>query len=66
MTEKNLSNKLAAGMRRTRPSAPATKAAPAVLLTTPATRYASQADQSPPASLDRPWDNLHPARIWPD
>jgi len=39
---------------------------------TPATRvaasakFAQQSDQSPPASLDRPWDNLHPARIWPD
>lgn len=28
--------------------------------------YARQSDQSPPASLDRPWENLHPARIWPD
>lgn len=29
-------------------------------------RYARQADQAPPASLDHPWDNLHPERIWPD
>jgi hypothetical protein len=29
-------------------------------------KFAQQSDQSPPASLDRPWDNLHPARIWPD
>lgn len=28
--------------------------------------FAQQSDQLPPASLDRPWDNLHPARIWPD
>jgi len=28
--------------------------------------FARQSDQSPPASLDRPWANLHPARIWPD
>jgi len=28
--------------------------------------FAQQSDQSPPESLDRPWDNLHPARIWPD
>lgn len=29
-------------------------------------KFAQQSDQSPPASLDHPWDNLHPARIWPD
>ena len=29
-------------------------------------RFAEQGDQAPPASLDRPWDNLHPKRIWPD
>lgn len=31
-----------------------------------AARFAEQGDQSPPASLDRPWENLHPKRIWPD
>jgi hypothetical protein len=31
-----------------------------------ASRFARQADQSPRASLDRPWDNLHPERVWPD
>ena len=29
-------------------------------------RFAEQSDQAPPASLDRPWENLHPKRIWPD
>lgn len=29
-------------------------------------RFADQGDQTPPASLDRPWENLHPKRIWPD
>ena len=29
-------------------------------------RFADQSDQAPPASLDRPWENLHPKRIWPD
>mgnify|MGYP000203293261 CR=1 FL=1 len=29
-------------------------------------RFAEQNDQAPPASLDRPWENLHPKRIWPD
>ncbi|PZP64490.1 MAG: hypothetical protein DI596_01865 [Azospira oryzae] len=33
---------------------------------TPAYRFARQSDQSPPPSLDQPWDNLHPERIWPD
>lgn len=30
-------------------------------------RFARQNDQAPsPTSLDRPWENLHPQRIWPD
>lgn len=30
-------------------------------------RFARQNDQAPsPRSLDRPWENLHPQRIWPD
>lgn len=32
----------------------------------PAERFADQTDQVPPASLDQPWENLHPKRIWPD
>lgn len=31
-----------------------------------AERFADQTDQAPRASLDRPWENLHPKRIWPD
>ena len=32
-----------------------------------AERFARQNDQvPPPTSLDHPWDNLHPERIWPD
>lgn len=31
-----------------------------------AKRFAEQDDQAPPASLDSPWKNLHPKRIWPD
>lgn len=31
-----------------------------------AQRFAGQDDQAPPASLDSPWRNLHPKRIWPD
>lgn len=29
-------------------------------------KYAAQTDQAPKPSLDNPWDNLYPARIWPD
>lgn len=29
-------------------------------------RIARNEDQLPPPSLDDPWGNLHPARIWPD
>lgn len=32
----------------------------------PISRFARQSDQSPPVSLDQPWVNLHPERIWPD
>lgn len=29
-------------------------------------KFAAQDDQAPKPSLDNPWDNLYPARIWPD
>jgi hypothetical protein len=29
-------------------------------------KFASQADQAPKPSLDSPWENLYPSRIWPD
>ncbi len=41
-----------------RPAKPSAPAQP--------TRFARQDDQDPPASLDRCWGNLHPARVWPD
>lgn len=65
MTKKDIAARLAESLRQARqPSAPPT---PAPLPGgTPPARFARQADQSPPASLDRPWDNLHPERIWPD
>jgi hypothetical protein len=72
MTEKDFAGKLAASLRRARQSAPAAPAADAPLAAgSPSrvvsrARFARQSDQSPPASLDRPWDNLHPERIWPD
>jgi hypothetical protein len=68
MSEKDFSGKLSASMRRARQSATALEAptAPDAAPAAPLSRYARQDDQAPPASLDRPWDNLHPARIWPD
>lgn len=67
MSKKDLAAKLAQGVRqaRQRPVAERlTEAAP--VLPTLVTGYARQADQSPAPSLDRPWENLHPERIWPD
>lgn len=72
MTEKDFASKLAAGMRRARQSPPAPTPARAPVAAAspsrvaPRTRFARQADQSPPTNLDRPWDDLHPKRIWPD
>ena len=70
MTKKDFAAKLAAGVRRARqsPAASASNAAPAAPEPLPvqASRAARQADLSPSPTLDRPWDNLHPQRIWPD
>ena len=46
-------------------TAPA-KSAPAPAARAPAKRSAAQDDQVPAGTLDHPWDNLHPRRIWPD
>ena len=66
MTKKDFASKLAAGIRQAKgQSSPAPEnksAAPSA----PAPKFARQANQSPPASLDDPWKNLHPQRIWPD
>lgn len=78
MTKQDIAGKLAQGVRRAMQSSSAEPdagtpvgGAPSpstsfVSATASASRFARQTDQSPPASLDRPWDNLHPARIWPD
>lgn len=67
MTKKDFAGKLAAGMRRARQSpSPAPAAITPANAAPGAPRFARQADQSPRASLDCPWDNLHPERIWPD
>ena len=67
MTKKDFAAKLAAGVRRARqsPAASASNAAPEPL-PVQTSRAARQADLSPSPTLDRPWDNLHPQRIWPD
>lgn len=33
---------------------------------TPVAEYAGHSDQVPAPSLDDPWGNLYPKRIWPD
>lgn len=69
MSGKDLADKLAAGLRRARQSPAPDAAAPAEAVHGSASvkaRYARQSDQSPPPGLDRPWDDLHPERIWPD
>ncbi len=66
MTKKDLAGKLAQGVRRAmQPSS-----APAAVTPNPVAPGAAgatrQASQPPRACLDRPWENLHPERIWPD
>jgi hypothetical protein len=73
-----MSDKLAAGIRQARrrtagdggetPRPPARDkvAAAAPRGDSPRPTFARQSDQSPPPSLDDPWENLHPERIWPD
>ena len=67
MKKKDFAAKLAAGVRQARQFTPST-AIPNVI--SPGgkrtSRFARQTDQAPFPSLDRPWENLHPERIWPD
>lgn len=73
MTKQDIAGKLAQSVRRAmqpppaeadagEPSPPPSPAPSSA----PTARFARQTDQSPPASLDRPWHNLHPERVWPD
>ena len=64
MIEKDFASKLAAGMRRA-------KQAPAVEVSAPASapappRAAARPSGRPTACPDNPWNDLHPARVWPD
>ncbi len=70
---KKLPSKLAAGVRKVKEGQggaaqvkSGTLGKPAAPAPTPA-RQPSVADQQNPApTLDDPWTNLHPRRIWPD
>jgi len=81
MSNKTMGSKLADSLRQMRGEKPADAMAPPPAPTEkkmapqpelPRQRaagtsaYAQQSDQSPAPSLDHPWRNLHPARIWPD
>ena len=50
------------------PKSPARLSTPVATNTaqSPIRRVGTQDEQSPAASTDRPWANLHPRRIWPD
>lgn len=69
MKTQDMADKLAEGVRQAKRSRTADAPDPArepMTVPPPVLRFARQSDQSPPASLDRPWANLHPERIWPD
>jgi hypothetical protein len=65
------STRPAPGVRRPNATKP-TSGRPAAAKTDQAERVAPRArqsgndDQVSPWDLDDPWENLHPARIWPD
>lgn len=72
---KNLETKLTAGIRQVMtgkpqtPDAPSQPASPAPQpSTSPRATHAVAAGevQNPKNSLNNPWKNLHPLRIWPD
>ena len=68
MTKKGMSEKLLGAVRAAKMqsgAAPAPQPERARPLRG-ARRGARQSDQAPPPSLDQPWENLHPERIWPD
>ena len=73
MTRKDLSEKLLAAVRAAKtqsgaaPVAQPRRVRPRRARPLPGVRRgARQSDQAPPPSLDQPWKNLHPERIWPD
>ena len=68
MTKKDMSEKLLGAVRAAKTQSgttPAPQPKPARPLPG-VTGGARHSDQAPPPSLDHPWENLHPERIWPD
>lgn len=69
MTKKEMSEKLVGAVRAAKtqssPVLPDPKPKPNHPLPG-VTGGADQSDQPPVPSLDHPWENLHPERIWPD
>jgi hypothetical protein len=70
---KKLESKLADSVRQakqqnetTTPSAQTATSKPAAAKPDAAGKFATQNDQAPKPSLDSPWANLYPDRIWPD
>ncbi|HWS01839.1 MAG TPA: histone H1 protein [Gammaproteobacteria bacterium] len=59
-------NETPAAASAAQPAAPQTETKPAAKPAQPGGKFASQNDQAPKPSLDSPWANLYPARIWPD
>ncbi len=79
MSRDQIADRLARGVREARkssqPPSPAkstpTRSAPRKAAgKQPAVSQPARSEKSssstPTPTLDRPWDNLHPARIWPD
>ena len=68
MTKKDLSEKLLGAVRAAKMQGSAAPASqpPRACPLPGISRAARQSDQAPPPSLDHPWENLHPERIWPD
>lgn len=66
---KKMENKLASGVRQAKKiqeqAAENVSAHPSASALQP-TASALHNDQSPAPSLDNPWKNLHPGRVWPD
>ena len=68
MTRKDMSEKLLGAVRTAKmQSVTAPARQPERARPLPGVRRgARQSDQAPLPSLDQPWENLHPERIWPD
>lgn len=78
MSRNQIADRLARGVREARKSSqPASQAKSTPAKSTPRKSAgkrpavsqpvrSEQSSSTPTMTLDRPWENLHPARIWPD